>query len=149
MKVIIDTNILVNVFLSPSRSSASYRIFELCLMQKLQPQIGCALFCEYEDVLSRPLILGRAKYSPSEIEQMLDGFLSICSWAKVNYLWRPNLRDEGDNHLIDLAVASNAEFIVTQNIKDLNSGDLRFGFRSVTPEQFLEVYYGDNNLSHH
>jgi len=101
MKVILDTNILVNVFTSPSRKSASYKIFELCLTKHIQPQIGSALFKEYEDVLSRSEILTLAKYNKEDLTIMLDGFLSVCSWTKINYLWRPNLKDEADNHLID------------------------------------------------
>jgi hypothetical protein len=30
--------------------------------------------------------------------------------------WRPNLRDEGDNHLVELAIAGGAEAIVTYNV---------------------------------
>ncbi|NOQ35079.1 MAG: putative toxin-antitoxin system toxin component, PIN family, partial [Methylococcaceae bacterium] len=93
---------------------------------------------EYEDVLYRPEIQAMAKYTTEEINQILDGFLNISSWVKVNYLWRPNLKDEGDNHLIDLAVASNAEWIVTQNLKDLNSGELKFNFRAISPNDFME-----------
>ena len=77
---------------------------------------------------------------------MLDGFFSQSSWVKTQFLWRPNLKDEGDNHLIDLAVASNTKWIITQNIKDLNSGELKFGFQCVSPGQFLEIYYGNNHL---
>ena len=65
---------------------------------------------------------------------------------KKNYLWRPNLKDEADNHLIDLAVASNAEFIISRNIKDLYSGDLKFNFKPVIPEEFLEINNGNYNL---
>jgi uncharacterized protein len=146
MKIIVDTNILINVLLSPSKKSSSFKIIEMCLMGQLEPQIGCALFSEYEDVLHRPEIQAMAKYTSKEINQIMDGFLNVCSWVKVNYLWRPNLKDEGDNHLIDLAVASNTKWIVTQNIKDLNSGDLKFGFRSISPNEFLEVVYGNDYL---
>ena len=146
MKIIVDTNILVNVLLSPSKKSSSFKIVEMCLMGQLEPQIGCALFNEYEDVLRRPEIQAMAKYTPEEINQIMDGFLNVCSWVKVNYLWRPNLKDEGDNHLIDLAVASNTKWIVTQNIKDLNSGDLKFSFRSISPNEFLEVLHGNDYL---
>ncbi|MCK5663313.1 MAG: putative toxin-antitoxin system toxin component, PIN family [Thiotrichaceae bacterium] len=146
MKIIVDTNILVNVLLSPSKKSSSFKIVEMCLMGQLEPQIGCALFNEYEDVLRRPEIQAMAKYTPEEINQIMDGFLNVCSWVKVNYLWRPNLKDEGDNHLIDLAVASNSKWIVTQNIKDLNSGDLKFSFRSISPNEFLEVLHGNDYL---
>jgi len=147
MKVIIDTNILVNVLLSPNKESASFKVLELCLMRKIFPQVGHALFCEYEDVFSRVELRIQTRYTDSEIEGILDGFLNVCKWSKVHYLWRPNLKDEGDNHLIDLAVASGAEWIVTQNVRDLNSGDLRFGFKAITALKFLEVYLdGDNNL---
>ncbi len=147
MKIIVDTNIIVNVLLSPSQRSASFKVFEMCLENKLKPQIGYALFKEYEDVMSRPEIQLRAKYTPAEIDEILNGFLSVCNWVKIHYLWRPNLKDEGDNHLVDLAVASNAQWIVTQNIKDLESGELRFGFRSISPEKFLEVIHGNNHIS--
>lgn len=55
------------------------------------------------------------------------------------YLWRPNLRDEADNHLVELAVAGAAEFVVTLNLRDLRSMELRFpALRIVTPEAFLK-----------
>ncbi|NOQ35080.1 MAG: PIN domain-containing protein [Methylococcaceae bacterium] len=46
MKIILDTNILVNVLLSPSKKSASYKVFKRCLTGQFKPQIGCALFNE-------------------------------------------------------------------------------------------------------
>jgi predicted nucleic acid-binding protein len=57
------------------------------------------------------------------------------------YGWRPNLSDEGDNHLIELAVAGNARAIVTHNVRDLGTGELRWArLRILTPAQCLEVY---------
>jgi predicted nucleic acid-binding protein len=48
------------------------------------------------------------------------------------------LQDEGDNHLIELAVAGGAEAVVTMNKRDLVSGDLRFPqLAIVTPSEFL------------
>ena len=138
MKVIIDTNVLINVLLSPTTSSASFKVLELCFNKTIRPQIGAALFCEYEEVVSRSHIISKSAYSVDEIEQILDGFLSVCDWVKINYLWRPNLRDEGDNHIVDLAVASNAEYVITQNVKDLQSGDLKFEFDVLSPEKFIK-----------
>jgi predicted nucleic acid-binding protein len=49
------------------------------------------------------------------------------------------LRDEGDNHLIELAVAGHAKCIVSRNIKDLVTGELLFPRIAIlTPEQFLQ-----------
>lgn len=55
--------------------------------------------------------------------------------------WRPNLRDEGDNHLIELAVAGNARAIVTHNVRDLRHGELSWkNLRVLTPAQCLETW---------
>ena len=58
--------------------------------------------------------------------KFFEAFLSICDWTQVYYLWRPNLRDEGDNHLIELAVAGAAAMIVTNNVRDFRGSELRF-----------------------
>lgn len=137
MKVVVDTNIIINVLLSPNRNSASFKVFEKCLLRDISPQISAALFSEYLDVSRRPQIIGKSSYTQSEIDTILDGFLSVCEWTRINYIWRPNLRDEADNHLVDLAVASNAMTIISYNLKDLTSGELRFSWQAVTPEQFL------------
>ena len=42
------------------------------------------------------------------------------------------------NHILELAVAGNAESIVTHNIKDFKSGQLLFsGINILTPHQLL------------
>ena len=77
----------------------------------------------------------------SERGEVLDGFLAKCRWVEVYYAWRPNLPDEADNHLIELAVAARADAIVTRNLRDLGAGALRFpAVRILTPEQCLEEF---------
>jgi hypothetical protein len=46
--------------------------------------------------------------------------------VEVYYRWRPNLRDEGDNHVLELAVAAGDAPIVTFNRRDFRVGELRF-----------------------
>jgi putative PIN family toxin of toxin-antitoxin system len=138
MKVVIDTNIIINMLLSPSRKSASFRVTEMCLAGLIEPRFGNALFSEYEDVSSRVSILEKTRFTKVEVAAILDGMFSIGKWNKVHFLWRPNLKDEGDNHLIDLAVASNAEYLISYNLRDLTSSDLKFAFEVVTPEDFLK-----------
>lgn len=57
---------------------------------------------------------------------MLDAFLSCCLWVPIYYLWRPNLKDEGDNHLVELAIGGGAAVIVTANKRDFSRAELLF-----------------------
>ncbi len=62
----------------------------------------------------------------------------MCTWVPIYYLWRPNLADEGDNFLVELALAGNSEIIVTNNTKDLVTAELEFdALRVLTPQQLL------------
>ena len=96
------------------------------------------LFGEYEAVMGRDVLFARSLLERAERDTVLDAFLSACRWVRIYYAWRPNLRDEGDNHLVELAVAGGAQAIVTRNVRDLRSGDLRFDEIAVlTPQQLL------------
>jgi predicted nucleic acid-binding protein len=64
--------------------------------------------------------------------------MSVSEWVAIYYLWRPNLMDEGDNHLIELAVAGNATIIATNNIKDFKNTNLLFPNLSILkPEEVI------------
>lgn len=128
-----------SVFVSALRSAegASRRVLRLCLEQAVEPLMGQKLFSEYSDVMGRPGLFARSPLSEQERHAVFEGLLSVCRWTQVFYLWRPNLPDEGDNHLIELAVAGGAESVVTFNRRDFR-GELHFsGLRIVTPAQFL------------
>ena len=101
--------------------------------------MGTALFLEYEAILGREKLFLHARLSRTEREELLDIFLSSCRWTPIYFGWRPNLPDEGDNHLMELAVAGNAQYIVTRNIRDFALGELNFRHIQVfSPEAFLQ-----------
>ena len=55
-------------------------------------------------------------------------------------MWRPNLKDEDDNFIVELAVASGVEYIITYNIKDFQNPELTFKHKVITPEQFIKEF---------
>ena len=77
-------------------------------------------------VLGRRHLFERSPLNARERLRLFESFLSVCDWVKVYYLWRPNLKDEGDNHVLELAVAGGASMIVTNNLADFRGSDLRF-----------------------
>ena len=101
--------------------------------------MGNALFNEFEDVLSREFLFNRSRLNADERSELLDIFLNTARWTRVYFAWRPNLRDEGDNHLVGLAIAGGASHIVTHNIRDFALAQLKFEQLFVkTPTQFLK-----------
>ena len=137
-KVVIDTNVFISALLGRT-NSYSRRVIGLALEGKIQPLVGVALFNEYWDVLSRPKLFEQFPLNQAEREEFLAAFISCCAWTRIYFNWRPNLRDESDNHVVELAIAGGAQIIITQNIRDLVSGELSFpDLEIVTPEVFIK-----------
>jgi uncharacterized protein len=80
----------------------------------------------------------KSPLTPKERQTLFEALLSVSEWVRVYYLWRPNLPDEGDNHLVELAIAGGAGVIVTNNTRDVRRGELNFPcLKILTPAQFL------------
>lgn len=136
--VVIDTNVFVSACLGSGPANA---VLGACVSGKCRPLVGPALLAEYEDVLSRPSLWQESPLSAPERSELLDILIAESLWTRVYFSWRPNLPDEADNHLIELAVAGGAAFIVTRNLRDLARGELQFpGLRVVDPVTFLKEF---------
>ena len=136
MRVVIDTNIFVGACIG---SGASNAVIRACLQHRVVPLMGESLLAEFENVLGRDALFATSRLNAEERSTLLDTFMALCEWTRVYFLWRPNLPDESDNHLIELAIAGDAEVIVTRNLRDLQGGQLRFtSMRVLSPEDFLK-----------
>ncbi|MDE1996990.1 MAG: putative toxin-antitoxin system toxin component, PIN family [Rhizobiaceae bacterium] len=124
MKVVVDTNIFVSAIMNAD--GAPRHVIRLCLEGALIPLIGNALFAEYEDVCGRDGLFHDGISSKEDRNALLDAFLSSCLWTPIYYLWRPNLRDEADNHLVELAIGGGAMALITANKRDFARAELLF-----------------------
>lgn len=131
--VVIDTNVLVSALMS--NRGASYKILSLMSAGKFDFHLSVPLVCEYEAVLKRGEL--KLTWTIGEIDELLD----IICWFGIKheiwYLWRPFLRDAGDEFVADVAVTAQAEAIVTQNVRDFK-GMEKFGIDVLTPKEFLQ-----------
>jgi putative PIN family toxin of toxin-antitoxin system len=133
---LLDTNVFVSALLGPR--GASRALLRACLLGRYQPLMGTTLFLEYEAVMAREPLFASCHLTNNEREALLDAFLSVCHWQKVYFAWRPNLSDEADNHLVELAVAGRATAIVTYNTQDFERAELYFpGLQIVRPAAFV------------
>jgi putative PIN family toxin of toxin-antitoxin system len=123
-RVILDSNVLVSAF--ASSEGASRQVLRRILNGLAEPLISVPLFAEYEAIISRPETQRRCPLTAAEQIRLFDAFLSRTQLIEVYYRWRPNLPDEGDNHVLELAVAAGDAAIVTFNRRDFRGGELRF-----------------------
>ena len=131
-RAVIDTNVLhAGLY---SATGASFQVLRLIEERKVTPVISTPLVFEYEDVLRRNArMLG---LSERDIDDVLDGLCSLGECRKIHFLWRPQLTDPKDDHLLELAVAAGGVDIVTHNVKDFLQAKT-FGIRIRTPVQLL------------
>ncbi len=141
-RIILDTNVLVSAFTSAEGSSRA--VLRGVLEGRWQPLISLSLFLEYEDVLSRAQTIARCPLSEAKREVLLNAFASKCQMIELHYLWRPNLKDEADNHVFELAVAAQDAALLTWNLRDFSSAELRFPeVRVCTPAQWMTSHKGE------
>jgi len=135
LRVVIDTNVLFAAL--RSRRGASYALVSRLPSTKFQPVVSVPLYFEYQDVLTRPGNMTGAS-SADDIKEFLRYFCSISHQQDVYFLWRPWLTDPRDEMVLEAAVASRSEYIITYNRRhytDVQS----FGISVVTPAAFLAL----------
>lgn len=131
-RIVVDTNLLVAAI--PSRDSAAGEVLKRCLTGKGYPLMSNVSFLAHEELLAREELFAAAPIDSNDRTALLDEVLSVCQWIDVAFLWRPDLPDERDNRLAELAVAGAAGYIVTANTKHVARDELVFnGFRVYRP----------------
>jgi putative PIN family toxin of toxin-antitoxin system len=137
LRIVLDTNVLASAF--TSGRGASREVLRHVLRKDAPALISVPLFTEYEAVLARPQVQKRCSLTLREQAMLFDAFLACTKLVEVYYRWRPNLPDEADNHVLELAVAAGGATILTFNRKDFSRGELRFPDIAIrTPTDWLK-----------
>ena len=132
-QAVIDTNVIIAAM--RSRNGCAHKlVYSLGIDLRWQACISGPLLQEYtEQVFSHAHLAG---WSSVECEDFLDYFCASSRWFEVHFLWRPLLSDDDDHMVLEAAVASSAECIVTFNKRDLKPAE-QFGIELMTPREFL------------
>jgi len=137
IELVIDTNVFVSSLRSADGTSRA--VIRRCLQGLYAPCMSLALFAEYRDVMGREHLFAESPLNTAERQELFHAFIAVCKLTEIYYLWRPNLRDEADNHVVELAVAAGANVIVTYNRADFVGAELYFpGLRILTPADLLK-----------
>lgn len=74
-----------------------------------------------------------------EVNVVLDGLLSLAEPVETYFRWRPQLRDPGDEMVLETAVNGRAQAIVAFNARDYGEAPKRFGIEVLTPGEALRM----------
>lgn len=131
-----DTDVVVAAFRSPTGASAA--LLQMARRGEIEVAISVALVLEYEAVLKRPEHLLAAGASSAEAELTVDSLVCVGQPTFVDYRWRPQTRDPGDEMVLEAAINAKADAIVTFNRRDFAKAPLLFGIECWLPGQALE-----------
>jgi len=132
-QIVIDTNVFVTAL--RSQYGASYKLMSLIKSEKFKVNLSVPLVLEYEAIAKK--MIGEIALKEKEIDDILDFVISKANHWQIYYLWRPQLKDPGDDMILELAVTANCEYIITYNLDDFKGSD-KFGVTAITPKEFLQ-----------
>lgn len=143
MLLTLDTNILYQALMS--KTGASYLILRQVRNRKIQIALSVPVFYEYHDVLKRDNSLKDFELQVNDVEKFLRFIAYIGKPFEIYFLLRPNLIDEKDNKIVELAVTSQSDYLVTSNVRDFKNAELKFDqLKIITPGEFVKMWRNKN-----
>jgi putative PIN family toxin of toxin-antitoxin system len=134
--VVADTDVVVAAMRSPGGASAA--ILRAARQDKVTLLVSVPLAVEYEATCSEPEHQLAAGLSEQEVGIFLDAVLAMAEPVKAHFLWRPQLRDPGDEMVLETAVNGRADSLVTFNVRDFGSVPERFGIEVLIPREAIK-----------
>ncbi len=130
--IVLDTNVLIAGL--RSRRGASHLLLSLIGRGRFEIDVSVPLILEHEDAAKRQArALG---LTHADIDDLLDYFCAVGHHRRIHFLWRPVLRDAGDDMVLELAVESGSDCIVTHNLRDFRGAE-QFSVSVLSPRDFL------------
>lgn len=133
-RIVLDTNALVAAL--RSRQGASFRLISLLGTGRFSTCVSVPLVVEYEAGGKRSARACGLRHS--DVDDVVDYVCSISDRRLIHFLWRPVLNDVAGDMVLEVAVESGADYIVTHNRRDF-SGCETFGVKALTPQQLLRI----------
>ena len=140
MRLVLDTDVVVAGMRSPSGASAALLL--AALDQRLTLCANVALMLECEAVCSSRAHRTAAGLTQKDVGIFLDAIAALVEPVETHYLWRPQLRDPGDEMVLEAAVNGQAQAVVTFNMRDFGTVAAQFGVDLLLPREALALLKG-------
>ena len=140
MRLVLDTDVMVAAMRSDR--GASRQLLLAALDRKVTVIASVPLMLEYEAVLTRAEHLSVIGITAAEVNEVLDALAAVVEPVAFRFLWRPQLRDPGDEMVLETAVNGSANRVATFNVRHLDPVGRRFGVRAIRPGAILRELRG-------
>lgn len=135
MRIVLDTSVLVAA--ARSRNGTSYQLVSMLPTPRFDFALTIALYTEWQAVLTRPEHIPPG-VSVDGVHGYLRYLVSLAHHQDVHFLWRPFLHDPDGDMVLECAVASGSQYIVTHNVKDFRRVP-ELKVQAITPADFLTL----------
>ena len=122
-----------------SPSGASAAILMAARRGETTLLLTVALALEYEAICSQAGHQLASGLSGREVDVFINAVIAMAEPVKTHFLWRPQLRDPGDEMVLEAAVNGRADALVTFNLRDFGSAPSRFGVELLLPRAAIEA----------
>ena len=136
MRLVLDTDVVVTALRSPAGGSAA--LLRAIRRGYATLLLTPALLLEYEAVCQLAEHRLASSLRPQEIDHFLDGLVLLAEPVATYFRWRPQLRDPGDEMVLEAAVNGRAEAIITFNLRHYGVVPKRFGIETMRPGEALQ-----------
>lgn len=130
-----DTDAIVAAMRSPTGASAA--LLRAAREERVTLLATVPLFVECEAVCGRVEHLLAAGFGRKDLKLFLDALVDLVEPVQAWFLWRPQLRDPGDELVLEAAVNGRAEAIATFNRRDFLPAAGRFGVEILLPAEAI------------
>jgi len=133
--LLLDTDVVVAAMRSPGGASAA--ILRAARQGRTTLLVSVSLAIEYEAVCSRAEHRLAAGLSDREVDLFLSALIAMAEPVEAHFLWRPQLRDPGDEMVLEAAVNGRADALVTFNVRDFGAAPSQFGVEVLLPREAI------------
>jgi putative PIN family toxin of toxin-antitoxin system len=134
IQIVLDTNVLVSA--ARSRAGASFALLAMLGDPRWKMNVSTALILEYEANLKKEY--ARQGLGLHLADDILNVIVVASNHRGIFFKWRPVLRDPNDDFVVELAVASGSDFVVTYNIRHFLEAE-KLGVKTIRPGDFLQL----------
>ena len=137
LRCVLDTDVVIAAMRSRTGASAAIILAALDTPY-LKLLASVPLVLEYEAKCLMPKHRDVAGLDEQQTQRFLTSVIDLMEPITMDYRWRPQLRDPGDEMVLETAINGQADLLITFNLRDYGDAPKQFGIQALRPADALK-----------